>query len=109
MGFRFHKRINLGNGHGINLSRSGPSYSKRTAWGSVGNRGFSVRTGIPGLRFYQPWGSKRRGKKAGNEMLIAFLIIILITALFQILVWIFKVLFITGSFLVHRLQQTIRK
>ncbi len=51
MAFRFNKRIKLGKGLGINLSKSGISTSYRTKNGSVGSKGFSVRTGVPGLTY----------------------------------------------------------
>ena len=52
MGFRFRKRINLFKGFGLNLSKSGISASFRNKFGSIGKRGFSLRTGIPGLTFF---------------------------------------------------------
>ena len=51
MGFRYQKRINLGKGAGLNLSKSGVSASYRTKYGSIGPKGFSIRTGIPGLTY----------------------------------------------------------
>lgn len=51
MGFRYHKRIKLGGGAGVNLSKSGIGASYRTRYGTVGDKGFSVRTGIPGLTY----------------------------------------------------------
>lgn len=51
MGFRFQKRINLGGGAGINLSKSGAGFSYRTKFGTFGNSGYSLRTGVPGLSY----------------------------------------------------------
>ena len=51
MGFRYSKRIKIGGGAGFNLSKSGVSGSVRTKFGSVSPRGFSIRTGIPGLTY----------------------------------------------------------
>ena len=51
MGIRYQKRINLGKGAGLNLSKSGVSASYRTKYGSIGPKGFSIRTGIPGLTY----------------------------------------------------------
>lgn len=51
MGFRFYKRINLGKGLGINISKSGISSSIRTKAGSIGTKNFSVRTPIKGLSY----------------------------------------------------------
>lgn len=49
MGFRYQKRVNLGDGAGLNISKSGISPSVRSQFGTFGTRGFSIRTGIPGL------------------------------------------------------------
>jgi hypothetical protein len=49
MSFRFFKRIDLIGGLGLNVSKSGPSLSLRTPYGTVGQKGVSIRTGIPGL------------------------------------------------------------
>ena len=55
MGFHFQKRVKVGKGVGINISKSGVSSSYRTKYGSVGSKGFSIRTGIPGLTFRSSW------------------------------------------------------
>src|SRR5688572_4363156 len=65
MGFRFQRRINLSGGWGVNASGSGASLSYRSRHGSIGTKGFSLRTGIPGLSFRQGWG-----KNAGAVALI---------------------------------------
>ncbi len=59
MGIRYQKRIKLGKGVGLNVSKSGVSPSLRTKYGSIGPKGFSIRTGIPGLSY--------RGGKNNNE------------------------------------------
>ncbi len=64
MGFRFYRRVNLGGGLGINLSKSGITPSVRSRFGSIGPRGFSVRTGIPGLSYRGGHG------KAGAALLL---------------------------------------
>lgn len=46
----------------MNLSKSGASLSYRAKAGSIGARGFSVRSGIPGLSFRQNW---KAGSSAG--------------------------------------------
>ncbi len=61
MSFRYQKRVNLGKGVGLNLSRRGVSASARTKFGSVGTRGFSIRTGIPGLSYRSSWGKSKEG------------------------------------------------
>jgi len=70
MGLRFYRRINLGRGLGLNLSKSGVSPSYRTRYGSISPRGFSIRTGIPGLSY------RGRGKNAGAAAGIALLVIL---------------------------------
>ncbi|MFV8347693.1 DUF4236 domain-containing protein [Flavobacterium sp. ZB4P13] len=43
MSFRFQKRIKLGGGLGLNISKSGISPSLWTKGGTISNKGFSVR------------------------------------------------------------------
>ncbi|WP_373321372.1 DUF4236 domain-containing protein [Flavobacterium collinsii] len=62
MGFRFRKRIKLGGGFGLNLSKSGISPSLRTKMGTFSKSGYSVKTGISGLRY----------QNSGCTVLIAF-------------------------------------
>ena len=70
MSFRYQKRINLGKGAGLNVGKSGVSGSYRTRHGSIGTRGFSIRTGIPGLSYRGRWG-----KGAGAIALIYVLVV----------------------------------
>jgi hypothetical protein len=58
MGLRYQKRVNLGKGMGLQVSKSGLSASYRNRLGSIGSSGFSIRTGIPGLSIRQSWGKK---------------------------------------------------
>lgn len=51
MGFRFQKRIRLGGGFGLNISKSGISPSLRTKMGTFGKSGYSLKTGISGVRY----------------------------------------------------------
>jgi len=51
MGFRFQKRIKLGGGLGLNISKSGISPSLRTKMGTFGKNGYSAKTGISGVRY----------------------------------------------------------
>ncbi|WKD86418.1 hypothetical protein KCTC32516_01793 [Polaribacter huanghezhanensis] len=51
MGFRYQKRVKLGKGFGLNVSKSGIRPSYRSKSGSVSSKGYSVRTGIPGLTY----------------------------------------------------------
>jgi len=75
MGLRFYKRI--GGAAGFNISKSGVSASIRTSMGSIGTRGYSIRTGIPGLYFRGSWrtGSRaRRGSTALDRLVIRMLL-----------------------------------
>lgn len=72
MGFRFYQRIPLSRGTGINVSGSGFSVSHRGKHGSIGTKGFSIRTGVPGLSFKQSW--PRFGKGGGLETLLTLLL-----------------------------------
>lgn len=81
MGFRFYKRIPLGGGAGVNISKSSLSTSFRGKFGSLGTSGFSIRSGIPGLTFRSSWG--RSSKSKGLETLI----IILLSALFVYIIY----------------------
>lgn len=76
MGFRYYKRINMGKGFGSNVSKSGIRPSYRSKSGSVNSKGFSVRTGIPGLTY------RKSFSKAKNGGCLVTLLIALNVALF---------------------------
>jgi len=80
MAFRYFRRINVGNGLGLNVSKSGVSTSVRTRFGSFGSKGYSVRSGITGLSYRKYFGSSRKGKNDAA----AFLLIILAIGLFYL-------------------------
>lgn len=62
MGFKFQKRIKLGKGLGIHISKSGLTPSYRNKRGSISTKGFSVRTGISGLSYRKGFNkSKNKG------------------------------------------------
>ena len=86
MGFRFQRRIKLGKGLGLNVSRSGFSLSQRTSWGTFGTRGVSIRTGIPGL-------SLRFGRRSGGGL------VALVVALVQLSVYGVIAAFYVGAWL----------
>lgn len=95
MGIRFNKRIGGNRGFGINLSKSGLSSSYRSKFGSISPRGFSVRTGIPGLTFRSRWGLKKNRGSIGLILLIvfslfylAYYVILLAYNLLRLLWWI---------------------
>lgn len=73
MAFRFNKRIKLGKGFGINISKSGITPSYRTKKGSISSKGYSLRTGITGLTFRKAFS---KGKSSGCLIvLFSFLLI----------------------------------
>ncbi len=72
MGFRYNKRIGGNKGWGWNISGSGVSSSYRSKYGSIGSRGFSIKTGIPGLSFSSGWGSGK-SKGAGAAVFLALI------------------------------------
>lgn len=78
MGFRFQKRINLGKGLGFNISKSGISPSFRTKGGTLSSKGYSIRSGIPGMTYRKTFS---KSKNSG----CLFLIFIFITTTSTIL------------------------
>ncbi len=71
MGFKYNKRVKLGKGFGVNISKSGISPSYRTKRGSLSSRGYSIKTGIPGLTYRK---SFKKSKGSGCLMLLFILI-----------------------------------
>jgi biotin carboxyl carrier protein len=93
MSLRYQKRVNLGNGLGLNFSKTGLSTSYRTKYGSIGSRGFSIRTGIPGLSFRSYFGKSRKPEEQLIGLVVMLFAVgfilaaILIWNLFRLLVW----------------------
>lgn len=71
MGFRYIKRIKLGKGLGLNIGKSGVSPSYRTKRGSLSSKGYSIRTGIPGLTYRK---SFKNSKGSGCSVLLLVLL-----------------------------------
>ena len=93
MSFRFNKRVNLGNGLGLNVSKSGISTSQRTKFGTIGSKGFSIKTGIPGLTYRGSFSnSKSKNKNDGITTLIVWMIIGLVVVAILVIVNLFKFL-----------------
>ncbi|WP_408611518.1 DUF4236 domain-containing protein [Flavivirga abyssicola] len=61
MGFRFQKRIKLGKNLGVNISKSSITPSYRTKKGSISSKGYSIKTGIPGLTYRKIFSKSSRG------------------------------------------------
>lgn len=94
MGFRYHKRVSNGKGWGLNISGSGLSSSYRSKYGSIGSKGFSIRSGIPGLTFRSGWGSgKNKGTVAMiflaimGTLFIVYSAVVVIYNLIRLLMW----------------------
>jgi hypothetical protein len=123
MGFRFQRRLNITRGMGLNISKSGVSPSLRTGFGSIGAKGFSIRTGIPGLSFRQGFGKSSGGAGIiiGLLMLVIALLPVLVSLLiiaaqlsFSFLVWAVRIFIIApfnmivwgiqslGDFIAHK-------
>jgi len=73
MGFKYYRRIKLGKGLGLNISKSGITTSYRSKRGSIGSKGYSIRTGIPGLTY----GKGFKKSKSGCMLFICFMILII--------------------------------
>ena len=72
MGFRFQKRIKISKGLGLNISKSGFSPSYRTKRGSVSSKGYSIKTGIPGLTYRNAF---KKGQKSGCIIIVALCVL----------------------------------
>lgn len=70
LNFNYRKRIRLGKGLGIYISKSGITPSYRNKKGSISTKGFSIRTGIPGLSY------RKNFKKSSSSGCLVLLIII---------------------------------
>ncbi|MEA5257617.1 hypothetical protein VB264_07470 [Arcicella aquatica] len=94
MGFRYHKRIGTNKGLGLNISGSGLSSSYRSKYGSIGSKGFSIKSGIPGLTFRSGWGGGKN-KGAGALVVLAvmatfffvYISIVVLYNLIRLLIW----------------------
>jgi hypothetical protein len=100
MGFRFQRRINLGGGAGLNLSKSGISSSVRTRFGSIGSKGFSIRTGVPGLTYRSRY---RKGSDAGLIVLLVLALVALLPLLLSALVAVAQLLLTVGAWTLRTL------
>jgi hypothetical protein len=94
MGFSYRKRINVGKGLGVTLTSAGMSASYRTQMGSVGSKGYSIRTGIPGLTFRSSWA---RGKYGLLVLLIIAIVTVIYVVVYNVIgvcwfgvVWIYR-------------------
>ncbi|RZN83379.1 MAG: hypothetical protein EVB11_05345 [Winogradskyella sp.] len=72
MGFRFQKHVKIGKRFGINISKSGITPSYRSKRGSLSSKGYSIRTGIPGLNYRKTF---KKSKGSGCLIMVLFLLI----------------------------------
>lgn len=75
MGFRYHKRVKRSKNIGLNISKSGIRHSYRSKRGLISSRGYSIRTGIPGLTYRKNF-SKSGGCVLSMTIIIAVTIFI---------------------------------
>ncbi len=73
MGFRFQKRIKLGKGLGITISKSGVTPSYRNKKGAISSKGFTIKTGVPGLSYRKTF---KKAKGRGCLVVLVFAIVI---------------------------------
>ncbi len=107
MGFRFYKRIPLGGGAGVNISKSALSTSFRGKYGSLGTSGFSIRSGIPGLSFRSSWGGGSKSK--GLETLIIFLLSALfVYIIYNLVVFVFLIIYNFTLFIIDTIKYISR-
>ena len=85
MSFRYQKRVRTGKNEYVNVSNSGVSYSRRTKYGSIGTRGFSIKTGIPGLTFRKSWGKGSSGLAVLATVGVIYLVVIVVYNLIRLL------------------------
>ena len=104
MAFRYFRRINVGNGLGLNVSKSGVSTSVRTRFGSFGSKGYSIKSGITGLSYRKYFGSSRKGKNDAAAFLLIILAIgllylaaIVLWNLLLFIAWLFARLYFVFS------------
>jgi len=73
MSFRYNKRIKLGKGFGVHVSKSGVTPSYRSKRGSISSKGYSVRTGIPGLTYRKTFS---KAKNSGCLVMLLFILVV---------------------------------
>jgi hypothetical protein len=81
MGLGFRKRVNLGGGLGLNISKSGISPSIRTKAGTISSKGFSIRTGVSGVSYKKNFSTV---KNSGCMMFLTVLGIVVILLIISI-------------------------
>jgi len=72
MSVRFNKRIKFGKGPGVNISKSGITPSYRNKTGSVSSKGFSIKTGIPGVTNRKTFS---KSKNSGCLIILIFFLL----------------------------------
>ncbi|MRT17578.1 DUF4236 domain-containing protein [Vitellibacter sp. q18] len=78
MGFRYQKKINLGKGFGLNISKSAVSPSLRTKRGSLSSKGYSIRSGIPGVTYRKTFSTNKNDGCLSVFTFLVFLIFFII-------------------------------
>jgi len=78
MAFKYNKRIKFFKGFGVHISKSGITPSYRGKRGSLSSRGYSIRTGIPGITYRKTFSKTKNG---GCLLVLLFSISVLLFAL----------------------------
>ncbi len=81
MAFRFHKRVKFGKGLGINISKSGITPSYRGKRGSLSSKGYSIKTGIPGITYRKTFS---KAKNSGCLMIVFLFLSIIMVISFKV-------------------------
>lgn len=104
MGLRYQKRVQIGGGVGLNLSKSGVSSSYRSKYGSISSRGFSIRTGIPGLTFRSSFSKSKKG----SDGLIQLFILLMLGAFILTAIAVWNILLLIKWVLIESYKLTLR-
>ncbi len=104
MSVRIQRRISLGSGLGLNVSKSGLSLSQRTPFGSIGTTGYSVRTGIPGVFF-----RKYRGRRRNDNTFWIIMLVLLAAGLFYLLFLAAKVFILYSLHFIAWIYKSLRQ
>lgn len=76
MGFRLQRRIKLFGGFGFNFSKTGISWSDRGPIGSVGPKGYRIRTPLKGLSYVDSFKTSKKRSKSSQKPVVIFWVFI---------------------------------
>ena len=91
MAIRVQRRLKVRGGLGVNVGKSSGSVSYRSRFGSLGTKGYSVRSGIPGLYWRGSWGRRNPiGAFVGLFVVLGVGLVKLITAIVGLVAGLFR-------------------